>query len=148
MYKVGTLVGAGRWPNQREHPNHWEKPLAGQVIDFCDARGWANSIYFPTDNPHPGDVMSMALKLQEQGALEGLTPVYWDFVSHHRVTWEKTSALRPYEEDVSLWRACKELRLDEIKHPRRRRRREIGEFLPDNMQHLALQQLPPVQYRH
>ncbi|MDB5771409.1 MAG: hypothetical protein JWM42_1783 [Burkholderia sp.] len=148
MFKTGTLVGAGRWPNQLEHPNHWDKPLAGHVIDFCDARAWANTIYFPSDNPHPGEVMGMALKLKEQGLLEGLTPVYWDFVTHQRVTWEKTSSLRLYEEDVSLWRACKELRLDELKHPRRRRRRDIGEFLPDNMQHLALQKLPPVQYRH
>ena len=117
MLKPGMLVGAGRWPNRTEHPNLWEKPLSGRVIDYCDIRAWANSIHFPTDNPHAGEVMGTALKLKEQGALDGLVPVCWDFGTHQRVTWEKQSALRPYEEDVSLWRACKELRLDEIQHP-------------------------------
>jgi hypothetical protein len=146
MLKVGTSVGAGRWPNQTAHPDLWQKPIMGQVIDFCDARAWANSIYFPTDNPHPGDVLGLALKLREQGVLDDLTPVYWDFVTHQRVMWEKTSQLRPYADDVSLWRASKALRLDEIRHPRRRRRRDIGEFLPEDMQHLAMQHL--VQVRH
>jgi hypothetical protein len=146
MFKVGTVVGAGRWPNQTAHPDLWQKPIAGQVIDFCDVRAWANSIYFPTDNPHPGEVMGLALKLQEQGVLDGLTPVYWDFDGHQRVMWEKTSQLRSYTDDVSLWRAAKALRLDEIRHPRRRKRRDIGEFLPEDMQHLALQHL--VRVRH
>ena len=141
MFKVGSLVGAGRWPNQHAHPDLWHRPIAGQVIDFCDVRAWANSIYFPSDNPHAGDVMGLALKLREQGVLEGLTPVYWDFLTHQRVMWEKTSALRSYADDLSLWRACKALRLDEIQHPRRRKRRDIGEFLPDHMQHLAMRQL-------
>lgn len=143
MLKVGMLVGAGRWPNQMTHPDLWQKPIAGHVLEFCDVRAWANSIYFPTDNPHVGEVMGLALKLRDQGLLKELTPVYWDFITHQRVMWEKTTSLRPYAEDVSLWRACKALRLDEIKHPRRRKRREIGEFLPDEMQHLAMQQLIP-----
>lgn len=141
MLKVGTLVGAGRWPNQSAYPDLWEKPLAGKVLDFCDIRAWANSIYFPTDNPHPGEVMTLALKLREQGVLEGVTPVHWDLHSHQKVTWEKTSSLRPYAEDVALWKAAKALRMDEIEHPRRRKRRDIGEFLPHDMQHLALQRL-------
>lgn len=141
MFKIGTLVGAGRWLNQTAHPDLWQKPLAGKVIDFCDVRAWANSIYFPTDNPHAGQVMGLALKLQEQGVLQGLTPVSWDFVTHQRVMWEKTSLLRPYADDLALWRAAKALRLDEIEHPRRRKRRDIGEFLPEELQHLALRHL-------
>ena len=141
MFKVGTLVGGGRWPNQSLHPDLWQKPVSGQVIDFCDTRAWANSVYFPVDNPHAGDVMGLALKLKGQGMLEGLTPVLWDFVSHRRMTWEKTVTLRSYEEDVSLWRACKAQRLDELRHPRRRKRRGIGEFLPEELQHLAMKHL-------
>lgn len=138
MFKTGTWVGAGRWPNQTAHPDKWHKPLRGQVIDFCDVRAWANTIHFPADTPHAGDVMGVALKWQAEGALKGLTPVYWDFVTHHRVLWEKTSALRPYEDDVVLWRAAKALRVDEIAHPRRRKPRDIREFLPHQQQHLAL----------
>jgi len=132
MFKTGTLVGAGRWPNQTAHPNQWHKPLRGQVIDFCDVRAWANSIHFPEDTPHAGEVMGAALKLREEGKLNGLTPVLWDFGTHWRVLWEKDAALRTYEDDVVLWRAARALRLDEIEHPRRRKPRDIREFLPQH----------------
>ena len=138
MFKAGTSVGAGRWPNQNAHPNHWHKPIRGQVLDFCDVRAWANSIHFPEDVPHAGEVMGVALKLQTEGKLDGLTPVLWDFITHHRVTWEKTESLRTYEDDVVLWRAARALRLDEIEHPRRRKPRDIREFLPKQQQRLAL----------
>jgi hypothetical protein len=52
--------------------------------------------------------------------------------------WEKTTALHPYEDDVLLWKAAKALRLDELDHPRRRKPRDIREFLPQQQRHLAL----------
>jgi len=138
MFRTGTWVGSGRWPNQHAHPNQWQKPLRGQVIDFCDVRAWANSIYFPEDSPHAGDVMGVALRLKAEGKLDGLTPVFWDFLTHRRVTWERTDGLRAYEDDVMLWRAARALRLDEIEHPRRRKPRDIREFLPEQQRHLSL----------
>jgi hypothetical protein len=111
MFKTGTWVGASRWPDQAAHPDHWHKPIRGQVLDFCDVRAWANSIHFPEDVPHAGEVMGVALRLQAQGKLDGLTPVCWDFITHRRVLWEKTTALHPYEDDVLLWKAAKALRL-------------------------------------
>lgn len=138
MLKTGAWVGAGRWPNQRAYPDHWSKPIRGQVLDFCDVRAWANSIYFPEDVPNAGDVMGVALKLRAEGKLDGLTPVGWDFITHWRVLWEKTAVLRPYEDDVLLWKAARALRRDEIEHPRRRKRRDIREFLPEQQRHLAL----------
>ncbi|WP_194723416.1 hypothetical protein [Noviherbaspirillum malthae] len=138
MFKTGTWVGAGRWPNQHSHPDQWHKPLRGQVIDFCDVRAWANSVQFPEDVPHAGDVMTLALRMKNEGKLNGLTPVCWDFVTHRRVLWEKTTALRSYEDDVLLWKAAKAMRTDEIQHPRRRKPRDIREFLPQQQQHLAL----------
>ena len=138
MLKVGSWVGAGRWPNRNAHPDHWSKPVRGQVLDFCDVRAWANSIHFPEDVPHAGDVMGVALKLQTEGRLNGLTPVCWEFDTHRRVLWEKTSGLRPYEDDVLLWKAARALRRDEIEHPRRRKPRDIREFLPEQQKHLVL----------
>lgn len=138
MFKPGTPVGASRWPNQSAHPDHWHKPIRGQVLDFCDVRAWANSIHFPEDVPHAGDVMGAALKLKAEGRLDGLTPVLWDFITHRRVAWEKTASLRTYEDDLTLWRAARELRRDEIAHPRRRKPRDIREFLPEQQRHLAL----------
>jgi hypothetical protein len=82
--------------------------------------------------------MGVALKLRAEGRLDGLTPVYWDFETHRRVLWEKTASLRPYEDDVLLWKAAKALRLDEIEHPRRRKPRDIREFLPEQQRHLVL----------
>lgn len=57
MFKVGTFVGAKRWPNHASHPDAWGKPIGGKVLEFCDIRAWANTIQFPMDNPPPGDVM-------------------------------------------------------------------------------------------
>lgn len=138
MFKAGTLVGRGRWPNQNAHPDHWQKPVRGQVLEFCDVRAWANTIDFPEDVPHAGEVMGHALKAKAAGKLDGLTPVLWDFGSHRRVLWEKTESLRPYEDDVVLWHAARAMRRDEIEHPRRRKQRDIREFLPDQQKHLAL----------
>ncbi|TFV99482.1 hypothetical protein E4K72_16540 [Oxalobacteraceae bacterium OM1] len=137
-FKTGTVVGGGRWPDQHAHPDQWHKPLRGQVLDFCDVRAWANTIQFPEDVPHAGDVMGVALKLKQEGKLDGLTPVLWDFISHRRVAWEHTERLRSYEDDVLLWRAAKAMRLDEIEHPRRKKPRDIREFLPEQQRHLAL----------
>lgn len=138
MVKTGAWVGAERWPNRHTHPNQWSKPIRGQILDFCDVRAWANSIYFPEDVPDVGDVMGMALKLKAEGKLDGLTPVCWDFITHRRVLWEKTAALRPYEDDVLLWKAARAMRLDQIEHPRRRKPRDIREFLPELQRHLVL----------
>jgi hypothetical protein len=137
-FKPGAWVGAGRWPNRDAHPDFWRKPLRGQVLDFCDVRAWANSIDFPEDVPHAGAVMGVALRQRAEGRLDGRTPVLWDFDSHCRVLWEKTAALRSYEDDLLLWRAAKALRLDEIEHPRRRKPRDIREFLPEQQRHLVL----------
>lgn len=138
MLKVGTWVGAGRWPNETAHPDQWQKPLRGQIIDFCDVRAWANSLHFPEDVPHAGDVMGFALRMKTEGKLDGLTPVFWDFITHRRVYWEKTARLRTYEEDVLLWRAARAMRMDELEHPRRRKPRDIREFLPEQQKHLSL----------
>jgi hypothetical protein len=138
MIKNGTWVGAARWPNKDDHPDRWPKPIGGQVIDFCDVRAWANTIYFPTSMPNAGDVMGVALKLQAQGMLAGLTPVLWDFLTHRVVCWERTSGLKLYTDDLLLWRAAKAQRLDQIQHPRRRKPRSLRDFLPENLQHLVL----------
>lgn len=82
--------------------------------------------------------MGVALRLREQGVLEELTPVLWEFDGHRRVYWERTCALRTCEEDLVLWRAARALRLDELRHPRRRKPRSLGDFLPQAQTSLAL----------
>lgn len=138
MFENGTWVGAGRWPSKEQHPDCWPKPFAGQVIDFCDVRAWANTVYFPTSLPNAGEVMGTALKLQAQGTLNGKTPVLWDFLTHRVVCWEHTAQLKLYPDDLSLWRAAKAQRLDQIQHPKRRKPRSISDFLPKNLQHLVV----------
>lgn len=137
MFKTGSPVGAGRWPDQHTHPDFWPRPLRGQILDFCDVRAWANSLYFPEDNPHAGDVMGVALKLRAEGVLDGVLPVLWDFGTHQRVFWEKEARLHPYDEDLVLWRAARALRLDELRHPRRRKRRSLRDFLPAGQRDLG-----------
>lgn len=137
MFKTGSWVGAGRWPKQDAHPDVWPKPLRGQVLDFCDVRAWANSPYFPEDNPHAGDVMGTALKLRGAGALDGVLPVLWDFGTHQRVLWEKEAVLRTYDQDLVFWRAARALRLDTLRHPRRRKPRSLRDFLPEPQRDLG-----------
>jgi hypothetical protein len=137
MYRVGTWVGAKRWPNRMSHPDNWGKPIGGQVIDFTDPRAWANTPQFPADNPHAGDVMGVALKAKSEGHLDNVIPVYWDFGSHRRVCWERINEVHTFEEDIALWKAAKAMKWDELIHPRRRKARTIAEFLPETMQHLA-----------
>lgn len=138
MFKTGTWVGAGRWPNSSAHPDFWHKPLRGQVLDFCDARAWANSIYFPEDNPHAGAVMGKALALREEGALKGLIPVRWEVGAEQRVFWERAENLRSCEADMRLWKAARAMRLDELQHPRRRKPRSLDDFLPATQRDLGL----------
>lgn len=45
--KPGTQVGAERWPYDHAHPDCWQRPLAGEVLEVTDPRAWANTIAFP-----------------------------------------------------------------------------------------------------
>jgi len=102
--KTGTRVGAGRWPNSASHPDTWERPLGGTVLEMDDPRAWAGTIAFSTETPDPDAVACHVQWCKSQGLLDGKIPVLWDF---GKVFWESTDSLVPYIEDCARWRVAR-----------------------------------------
>lgn len=125
-----------RWPRVKENPVYWGLPIGGQVLDILDVRAWANTIHFPADNPDPAEVARFAIKAKSDGLLDGIVPVLWKFDNQGRVYWERAASLLLYEDDKILWKAAKEKRLDELQHPKRRKARQLGEYLDEEHHHL------------
>ena len=138
MFRPGMWVGAGRWANQSSHPDLWGKPLGGQIVSTDSPAAWANTPEFPVRNPDSAQVIIHISELRKQGKLEGAVPVLWDYGDGHRVIkWEKETCLRPYGDEMHLYKARKLMRLDELAHPRREKRRPLASFLPEPLKHLA-----------
>lgn len=138
MCRVGSWVGASRWPNRAAHPSQWGKPIGGQILEIESPAAWAGTPDFPVSLPDSAQVMDHVMALRKAGKLDGVLPVMWEYGDGHRVIrWERASSLRPYSEDIQLWNAAKRMRLDELAHPRRKKPRSIAEFLPEALQHLA-----------
>ena len=136
-FRVGSWVGASRWPNRAAMPDLWGRPIGGQVMDVMAPQAWANTPLFPTGQPDGALVMNHVLDLRKEGLLEGVVPVMWDFQGSRQIKWEMVEKLRPYSDDIHLWNATRAMRRDELAHPRRRKPREITEFLPQALQYLA-----------
>ena len=137
MFKVGTWVGAKRWPNRAAHPDLWGQPFGGRVLSVDEPVAWSHSFDFPTATPNSVDVMNHVIRLRKEGKLDGRVPVLWNFLTHRLIQWEPEDRLRTYQEDLILWRAEKEMRRDELEHPRRRTPRQLADFLPADRRHLA-----------
>lgn len=138
MFRIGSWVGGERWPNRTAHPDQWGRPIGGQVLDPESSVAWANTPEFPTSQPSGAEVMNHVLALRKQGKLVDAVPVLWDFGDGTRVIkWERASRLRPYKDDMSLWKAAMAMRRDELAHPRRQKPRSLAEFLPEDLKHLA-----------
>ncbi len=138
MLRTGSWVGAERWPNRTAHPDQWGRPIGGQVLDPESTIAWANTPEFPVSRPPGAEVMNHVMAMRKLGKLSDAVPVMWDYGNGTRVIkWELISRLRPYKDDVQLWKAAQAMRRDELAHPRRQRTRTIAEFLPEALKHLA-----------
>lgn len=101
--KIGTIVGARRWPNASAHPDCWEIPWRGELLATDDPRAWANTIAFPTENPDPEAVKKHVAWCNAQG-LVNTVPVLWNFGEKGLVVhWSRPGDLRPYGEDYLDW---------------------------------------------
>jgi hypothetical protein len=98
--KVGDVVGAKRWPYHGQHPETWQKPVAGEVLARDDVRAWVGTIAFP-GTPDPSAVTEHVAVYAN--VLSSKVPVLWDFGEYRKVYWELTCCLRPYAEDVESW---------------------------------------------
>ena len=134
--RVGSWVGASRWPNRAAHPDKWGRPIGGQVLDVMSTCVWAHTLEFPVPQPDGGLVMAHVMSLRKQGKLDGVVPVLWDYGDHRQIRWERVDGLRQFSDDIRLWRASKAMRRDELDHPQRKPR-PLSDFLPQTYRHLA-----------
>jgi hypothetical protein len=98
--RVGTIVGAERWPYQNAHPDAWKQPWKGVVLAPNDPQAWAGSVAFPHGVPTQAEVDAELRQLKAVGLSDDRVPVAWEFGKVH---WERPSSLRPYERDVREW---------------------------------------------
>lgn len=105
MFATGAKVGAQRWPHINSHPDNWETPHSGIVLDRNDPRAWKDSLRF-SGTPTVEEVDEWLRKLEQMGdnSLDEVVPVLWSF---GRVRWEKLVNLRTYEEDLAEWQQMK-----------------------------------------
>ncbi|AET95509.1 hypothetical protein BYI23_E003480 (plasmid) [Burkholderia sp. YI23] len=137
MFRAGEWVGAGKWANRESHPSAWGRPFLGCVLDPADFRAWANSFEFPESQPDLGQIMSLVIRLKAENKLADRVPVEWNFNNVRIVKWELISKLRTAKEEHALWNAMKLQRIDELNHPRRRKKRPLADFLSDGFTHLV-----------
>lgn len=104
--KPGDVVGAQRWPYSAAHPDCWQPPWKGVVLDIEDPRAWANTLAFPADAPDPQAVRAHVAYCRANipNAFARTVPVIWDFGQHgKKCHWEVVSGLRLYAEDYLDW---------------------------------------------
>ncbi len=103
--KIGTKVGAKRWPYAHAHPGCWNQPWVGTVVAKDDPRVWQGTIAFPGNRlPSAAKVKAHVEWCLSQGLLTGI-PVLWNFdgPTGPRVYWEKPENVVPYADDLAAW---------------------------------------------
>lgn len=99
--KIGTEVGAQRWPLHGAHPGCWGTPWKGTLLATTDPQAWANTMAFPSPTPDPAKVRR---HVRDRAQLLASVPVLWDFgAAGLKVHWERPAALRAYRQDVAAW---------------------------------------------
>lgn len=97
----GTIVGAGRWPQ----PLHASMPpWKGVVLAHEDPLAWEGTIAFSGRPSREAVRKHLALLESRSLSPRDEVPVLWDFGKESRVYWEPLAKVRPYEQDVALWR--------------------------------------------
>lgn len=105
--KIGTKVGAERWPYSHAHPDCWMQPWHGWLLAVNDTRAWVKTIAFPSRKPNQAKVDEHVSWCHAQGLLDANVPVFWIFGAEKTVHWERLEALVPYQVDVQNWRRAR-----------------------------------------
>lgn len=101
--RVGTVVGARRWPYFANHPGCWGTPWKGEVLALNDPRAWAKNVMLSTQQKIDAHVAWCDL----QGLFEDSVPVLWTFGDEKIVYFQTASNLRPYAVDYLDWQAAR-----------------------------------------
>lgn len=118
-FPVGMEVGAKRWPYESAHPACWLEPLKGIVLAPDDLRAWERTWY-----GHSQAAVDAHLAwCRQENLLDDALPVLWTSASGEAfVFWSEPNLLRPYAEDLALWKEAKAFALRSLE-----RRRETVE---------------------
>lgn len=102
----GTEVGCEyRWPFHANHPDCWQPPIRGVVLNLDDPRAWCNSLAFPRNPPTQEECTAHVQKCLAQGLLNESVPVLWSWGSEKGIQWDRK--LRPYAEELAAWEAAR-----------------------------------------
>lgn len=102
--KPGDVVGARCWPAFGNHPDCWQKPRQGVVLDIEDPRAWSETLAFPEKAPQAEAVRRHVAwcRANIPGAFQSV-PVLWDYGHSMSACWCRTDSLRPYADDYLDW---------------------------------------------
>ena len=99
---AGTKVGAGRWPYSGSHPDCWERPVLGVVLDKRSTSAWRNTVAFGKVVTK-SEVNAHVDQCEARGLLLGVVPVAWTFNGKKCIHWERLSSLRSPAQDLAEW---------------------------------------------
>ena len=122
---TGVKVGCRcRWPQDGSHPDCWQPPLKGVVLDQTDPRAWQGSLAFPCRDGALPDAEKVKAHVQwchGEGLLNDKVPVLYEGVdaSGPFLQWDSLDQLLPHAEMVAEWEKAKAEKLNAIGKQRR-----------------------------
>ena len=131
MTLTGVEVGCRyRWPQNGCHPDCWQPPLKGVVLEQIDPRAWKGSLAFPCRDgalPDADMVKAHVVWCHGEGLLNDKVPVLYEGVDAEGpfVQWDDIDTLLPYAEMVAEWETARTGKLNAIVQQRREQIKEL-----------------------
>jgi len=127
----GIEVGCRyRWPYDGCHPDCWQPPLKGVVLNQTDPRAWKGTLAFPCRDgalPDSEEVKAHVLRCHGEGLLNDKVPVLYQGVDATGpfVQWDDLDSLLPYADIMSEWEKVKAKKRTAIERQRREQIKEV-----------------------
>lgn len=128
---TGMEVGSRyRWPFDGCHPDCWQPPLKGVVLEQTDPRAWEGTLAFPCRDgalPHADKVKAHVQRCHDEGLLRDKMPVLYQGVdaSGPFIQWDSIDALLPYGDMLAEWEKARAEKRDAIERQRREQIKEL-----------------------
>lgn len=128
---AGLEVGCRyRWPNDGCHPDCWQPPLKGVVLEQADPQAWKGSLAFPCRDGALPDAYKVKAHVQwchGEGLLKDKVPVLYQGVdaSGPFIQWDDLDSLLPYEVMTAEWEKARAEKFAAIAQQRRQQIKEL-----------------------
>ena len=128
---TGLEVGCRyRWPHDGCHPDCWQPPLKGVVLEQADPRAWKGSLAFPCRDGTLPDADKVKIHVDwchGQGLLTDKMPVLYQGVDATGpfIQWDDIKTLLPYAEMLAEWEQARTEKLAAIERQRREQIKEL-----------------------